>query len=64
MSRWSIKPENRIWLWVTLAFVVLICAWTLLVWTAVTHQPESVELVPFPAADAGAAPPATPVPAP
>ena len=41
----SFKPEDRIWLYVTGAFLLLIVAWTLLIWIANSNQPVDVPLV-------------------
>ena len=38
------KPQNRIWIWVVLAFVLLITAWGTLIFIAESHQPESIEV--------------------
>ena len=36
---------SRPWLWVVLAFVLLLSAWSALFYIALEHQPESVPLV-------------------
>ena len=33
-----------LWIWVILAFVILISAWTLLITIAVRNQPEQIEI--------------------
>jgi len=39
------KPKARsLWLWVVLAFVILISAWTTLIIIAARNQPELVEI--------------------
>jgi hypothetical protein len=37
---------RTLWLWVVLAFAVLITAWTILIVIAVRNQPEIVEIEP------------------
>lgn len=42
------QPVSRggriLWLWVTLAFVILIGAWATLITIASTHKPEVIEI--------------------
>lgn len=37
--------RNRLWLWVTLAFLALIAAWAVLIIVAERHKPEPVPIV-------------------
>jgi len=38
------KGTRILWLWVILAFVVLISAWTALIYIAVDNKPEIIEI--------------------
>lgn len=38
------KSSRSLWLWVVLAFLVLIAAWTTLIVIAANNQPELVEI--------------------
>ncbi len=38
--------KKRPWLWVVVAFIALISAWTALIIIAETHKPEQVEIQP------------------
>jgi len=38
--------RKRPWLWIVLAFVLLIAAWAVLITIAVNNQPERVEVEP------------------
>lgn len=38
-------PRNRLWLYVTLAFLALIAAWTALIIVANRNQPERIPIV-------------------
>lgn len=39
------KPSARsLWLWVVMAFVVLVAAWAGLIYIATTNQPELIEI--------------------
>ncbi len=43
---------KKVWLFVILAFVLLIGAWTVLITLAVKNQPESIEVFPATPAEA------------
>ena len=36
--------KKRPWIWVIIAFVILITAWVFLLRISITHRPESIEL--------------------
>jgi len=38
------KGARSLWLWVILAFLVLISAWTALIFIAVDNKPEIIEI--------------------
>ncbi len=38
------KTARSLWIWVVLAFVVLIAAWTALIVIATENQPEIIEI--------------------
>jgi flagellar basal body-associated protein FliL len=45
MDRQSGKKNGRLlWLWVILAFAVLIAAWSTLIVIAIRNQPEAIEI--------------------
>jgi hypothetical protein len=44
MTDSSDKGGRTLWIWVILAFLVLISAWTGLVVTAIRNQPEVIEI--------------------
>jgi len=46
MARDSNKADSgkTLWIWVILAFVILIGAWTVLIIIASTNQPELIEI--------------------
>jgi len=45
MDRQSGKKNGRLlWLWVILAFAVLITAWSTLIVIALSNQPEAIEI--------------------
>ena len=35
--------KNRPWLWIVVAFLLLIGAWTTLISIAITHQPATIQ---------------------
>lgn len=43
-SKPAAKGGRSLWLWVILAFVILISAWATLITIATTHKPEVVEI--------------------
>lgn len=38
--------KKKPWLWIVLAFILLIAAWAVLITIAVNNQPESIEVEP------------------
>ena len=43
--------HRKPWLWIVLAFLVLIAAWTVLITIAVNNQPEKIPVKPAGAAE-------------